>query len=246
MVRSQFNKRLERRVVGFLRRDRRWVVDIEECAIAEPELNEQIREVRADPPPRGGTKVVVRLQPEGWEVPPDSFFQNNLCMLPRLVEVVHGRLGDGGGEHLIDAYCGVGFFGIELAKSVKSFVGVECDERAVRAAKRNAARRGAGNGEFVLGNSEEVLPRVLERFDPRRTAVLLDPPRVGCRPATIEALRLERPAQILYVSCHPATLARDLKALCSEDGYEVESVTPLDMFPQTQHVECVADLRLSR
>ena len=85
----------------------------------------------------------------------------------------------------------------------------------------------------------------MSRWDPARTAVLLDPPRVGCRPPSLEVLRRTGPGQILYVSCHPATLARDLKILCADGRYRLETVLPLDMFPQTQHVECVADLRLA-
>ncbi|PYJ96274.1 MAG: RNA methyltransferase, partial [Verrucomicrobia bacterium] len=78
---------------------------------------------------------------------------------------------------------------------------------------------------------------------PTATAVVVDPPRVGCSPASLGLLRQTRPAQVIYVSCHPATLARDLNVLCGGEVYELVKVIPLDMFPQTQHVECVADLR---
>jgi 23S rRNA (uracil1939-C5)-methyltransferase len=90
---------------------------------------------------------------------------------------------------------------------------------------------------------EEVLPELAKRFSPGATSVLLDPPRKGCLPQTLALLREVRPAQIVYVSCHPATMARDLNILCGDGVFEVARVTPLDMFPQTQHVECVADLR---
>jgi 23S rRNA (uracil1939-C5)-methyltransferase len=94
------------------------------------------------------------------------------------------------------------------------------------------------------GDTDLLLPSLLAKLDPARTTVLLDPPRVGCRPPSLEVLRRTGPGQILYVSCHPATLARDLKILCAEDRYRLVEVRPFDMFPQTQHVECVADLRL--
>lgn len=245
MVRSQWNKREQRLVIGFLGHDNRFVVDLDECAIAEPALNEQIRAVRANPPPKGGLKVAVRIQPEGWEVPRDSFFQNNFFLLPRLVETVRARVRASGVRHLVDAYCGVGFFGIELAGDVESFAAVEYDRMAIRAAQANATRRGIQNGKFIAGATEECLPELLAKYQAGCTAVILDPPRVGCRPAAVQQLRQLRPAQILYVSCHPATLARDLKALCAEGVYEVARVDVLDMFPQTQHVECVADLRLN-
>src|SRR4029079_16683625 len=95
--------------------------------IAEPALNEEIKGVRAHPPPKGGLKVVLRVAPEGWEVPRDSFFQNNFFLLPKLVETVRERLQEAGSRYLIDAYCGVGFFSVELADLVEKFVGVEVD-----------------------------------------------------------------------------------------------------------------------
>jgi tRNA/tmRNA/rRNA uracil-C5-methylase (TrmA/RlmC/RlmD family) len=243
MIRSQWNKPEQRLNIGFVRGDGGLVEDVFECKIAEPALNEQIRHVRAHPPPKGGIKVVLRIPPEDWEVPPDSFFQNNFFLLPGLVSVVRNTLRASEAKHLIDLYCGVGFFGIELADLVESFIGVEYDQRAITAARRNAAARSRSNGEFIAGMVEEHLPSLINRFSPQATAVLLDPPRKGCQPAILELLRHQHPAQIIYVSCHPATMARDLNALCAEGVFKVASVTPLDMFPQTQHVECVADIR---
>ncbi len=245
MIRSQWNKPEQRLNLGFLRHDNRLVVDITECVIADPALSAQIREVRANPPPKGGLKVVLRIRPEGWELPPDSFFQNNFLLLPQLVDAVRERLAAAGTRHLLDVYCGVGFFALELAPAVDSFLGVELDAAAIRAARRNASSRGIVNGEFMPGRAEELLGQLLTKLPAARTTALLDPPRTGCAPAGLRALRESRPEQILYVSCHPATLARDLKTLAAEGLYRLERVQPLDMFPQTQHVECVADLRLS-
>jgi tRNA/tmRNA/rRNA uracil-C5-methylase (TrmA/RlmC/RlmD family) len=243
MIRSQWNGPAKKLVVGFIRADNNFVEDIEECKIAEPALNEQIKAVRANPPPKGGIKVVLRVQPENWEVPPDSFFQNNFFLLPKLVETVREFLKTGGSRHLIDLYCGVGFFGIEAADVVESFVGVEYDQLAIKAARENAASRNITNGEFISAKVEEVLPELLQKFTPEKTSVILDPPRKGCWPETLELLRQTKPAQVIYVSCHPATMARDLNILCAEGVFELVRVQPLDMFPQTQHVECVADLR---
>lgn len=243
MIRSQWNRPEQRLNLGFLRYDNRLVVDLESCAIAEPALNDQLRQVRAHPPPKGGLKVVLRLAPPDWELPRDSFFQNNFHLLPQLVQTVRARLQAAGTRHLLDAYCGIGFFALELAPAVESFLGVELDTAAIHAARRNAANRHITNGEFVVGRTEEQLADLLRRGDPARTTVLLDPPRTGCGRPAIEALHEAAPAQILYVSCHPATLARDLKALCADQRFALDLVQPLDMFPQTQHVECVADLR---
>ena len=243
MIRSQWNGPAKKLEIGFIRTDNKFVEDITECKIAEPALNEQITHVRANPPPKGGIKVVLRVQPENWEVPRDSFFQNNFFLLPKLVETVREFLQAGGSRHLIDLYCGVGFFGIEAAGVVDSFVGVEYDQLAIAAARKNAASREINNGEFVAAKVEAILPELLQKFSADKTAVILDPPRKGCWPETLELLRQTRPAQVIYVSCHPATMARDLNILCADGVFALARVQPLDMFPQTQHVECVADLR---
>ncbi|MHC1763244.1 MAG: class I SAM-dependent RNA methyltransferase [Verrucomicrobiia bacterium] len=242
MVRTQWDKFKQRLNLGFIRYDNRLVVDIDQCPISEPAINAQLQEVRAHPPPKGGLKVVLRVQPEGWEVHPDSFFQNNFHLLPRMVEVIRARIQSSGVRHLIDAYCGVGFFSLELAGDVDSFVGIEFDHRAIHAARRNAASRNRTNGEFIAGLTEVLLPDILTRFPAGQTAVILDPPRRGCLKESVELLRSSGVAQILYVSCHPATLARDIGILTETGQYRLRQVTPLDMFPQTQHVECVADL----
>lgn len=246
MIRSQWNKPEQKLNIGFIRWDGGLVEDIFNCAIAEPALNAQITHVRAHPPPKGGIKVVLRIPPADWDVPPDSFFQNNFFLLPKLVETVRDFLRAGGTRHLVDLYCGVGFFGIEVADVVESFVGVELDKLAIKSARQNAATRGRTNGEFIAAKVEAALPELLKRFSAGATTVLLDPPRKGCWPETLQLLREQRPAQIIYVSCHPATMARDLNVLCAGGVFELARVTPLDMFPQTQHVECVADLRAHR
>ena len=245
LVRSQWNRPAQKLDLGFIRQDCGLVCDIESCAIAEPALNEGITEWRRNPPPKGGIKMVLRIPAEGWVVPEHSFFQNNFFVLPALLAAVRARLGDAGSRHLIDAYCGVGFFSLSLADAVDSFLGVELDAPAIRAARENQKQRGITNGDYVAGDTDALLPSLLNRLNPAQTAVLLDPPRVGCRPPSLEVLRQTGPAQILYVSCHPATLARDLKLLCADGRYRLVDVQPVDMFPQTQHVECVADLRLA-
>src|ERR1051326_1657882 len=153
MIRSQWDKFKQGLNIGFIRYDNRLVIDIDHCPISEPAINEQIRYVRAHPPPKGGLKVVLRIQPEGWEVPPDSFFQNNFHLLPRLVQTVRECVLSSKVRHLVDVYCGVGFFSLELADAVESFVGIELDQRAIKAARHNAAARGRTNGEFLVGTA---------------------------------------------------------------------------------------------
>ena len=246
MIRSQWNKPEQRLNIGFIRYDNRYVEDIDHCPISEPEVSDGIKRVRANPPPKGGLKVVLRKMPDDWEVPQDSFFQNNFFLLPELVKTTRNYFQASGSRFLIDLYCGVGFFGIELANLADAFLGVELDKKAIQAARKNAAARGINNGDFQIGRAEELLPHILQSFPAAATTVLIDPPRTGCPSSSLELLRETKPNQILYVSCHPATLARDLNVLCAGGVYEVARVKPLDMFPQTQHVECVADVRLRR
>lgn len=244
MVRSGRDKQLGRMCIGFLDVSGRVVVDIEECLLAVPEVNEQLRLLRqGPPPPRSGLKYVLRVAPPGWDVPPDSFFQNNLFALPHMIETVRRLHREAGTAFLIDVYCGVGLFGIELAGQVAKFVGIEIDKRAVAAAVKNASARNVTNGAFVSGPAEALLAEFVAQFEPRSTTVILDPPRVGCLPGTIRAIREAGPAQVIYVSCNPATLARDLQLLCEGGLYEIRQVQPLDMFPQTRHVECITDVR---
>jgi len=175
MIRSQWNKPAQKLNIGYLRWDCGLVADIKECPIAEPALNKEILGVRANPPPKGGLKVVLRIPPEDWDVPRDSFFQNNFFLLPKLVETAREALIASGSKYLVDVYCGVGFFGISLGDAVEHFVGVEVDKPAIKAAKNNALRHRRPNGEFVLGDAQELLPSLLERFPAQETTVILDP-----------------------------------------------------------------------
>ena len=245
LVRTQYSKRTKRMSVGFLRHDNRLVVDLEHCHIAEPALNEQLQVVREDPPTKNGVKFNLRMMPDDWVLPPDSFFQVNYHLLPGMVKAVRQYLEAAKSTHLLDIYCGAGFFCLELADLVEGFAGVEIDKKAIEAAHENAKARGHTNGEFVASPAEEAIPRLIERYDAKNTSVILDPPRRGCAPNLLETLREHRPKQVIYVSCHPATLCRDLAELCRDDVYSLREVTPLDMFPQTKHVECVCDLRIN-
>lgn len=241
MVRSQWDKLQKKLVIGFLRYDNRLVSDIQECKIAEPTINEQLIKVRENPPPHGGLKVMLRVLPQDWEVPFDSFFQNNFYALPILVEKAAECIKESNAKYLIDAYCGIGFFGISLANFVEKVIGFDIDLQAIKAAKKNAELKGLRNCEFYPGKTEDLLPNLSKNLE--NTALLIDPPRTGVPAESLKFLRQNRPRQIIYVSCHPATFARDLKILCEGGAFELKRVSPVDMFPQTKHVESVADLR---
>lgn len=244
MVRTQYNRETKAMNVGFLRNQSRLVVDIPECKIAEPDLNQALQEVRVDPPRKNGIKFTLRVYPEQWDLPPDSFFQVNFHQLPNMINAVADLLKDANTKYLIDAYCGVGFFSLSLAEKVESYVGVEVDHRAILSARINAKTMQKTNGSFIQAPTEDVIDELVEKFQSSMTTIILDPPRKGCHASILEVLQRTKPKQIIYVSCHPATLSRDVKALCSNGLFKVNKVAPLDMFPQTQHVECVTDIRL--
>ena len=140
LIRSQWNGKAKKLLIGFRKRNSHWVVEIDECKIAEPALNAQIPEVRDNPPNKGGVKVNLRVVPDDWVVPDHSFFQTNYFMLPRMIEVVRKIFQASGAEYLIDTYCGVGFLGIELASLAKRYAGVEYDHPR-RPRKRHQVRR---------------------------------------------------------------------------------------------------------
>ncbi len=173
-----------------------------------------------------------------FHIQPSTFFQVNTTQAERLLAHIQTELALTGEETLVDAYCGVGTFTLPLARQAKRCIGLESLTASVTQAEKNAALNQIENAEFKIGDVAELLPNLETKPD----VVLLDPPRKGCEPAVLEALIAIRPERIVYVSCNPATLARDLKVLCEEGGYRVSRVQPADFFPQTSHIECAAFL----
>ncbi len=165
-----------------------------------------------------------------------SFFQVNTVQAEELCRKVLRHVAPEGSETVLDLYSGVGMLSLVLSDFVKQVIGVEIDPDAVRDAQANARSLNAANVDFVCGDVDRVLSSLT-----RADIVLLDPPRRGCLPGTLSRIAEMRPRRIVYVSCNPATLARDLGIL-EQLGYETRAVEPLDMFPQTAHVETVAQL----
>ncbi|MBV5260219.1 23S rRNA (uracil(1939)-C(5))-methyltransferase RlmD [Synechococcus moorigangaii CMS01] len=165
---------------------------------------------------------------------PETFFQVNTSAAEALFEAIAQQLTLTGTETLVDAYCGVGTFTLPLAKKVKQAIGIEVQASSIQQAWENAHHNDIHNVEFYPGTVEAVLPSLEAAAD----IVLLDPPRKGCDRQVLESLLASQPKQILYVSCNPATLARDLKILCETQQYQIQWVQPADFFPQTPHVEC--------
>ncbi len=166
----------------------------------------------------------------------DTFFQINTEAAELLLQAIEAKLDLQGHEILVDAYCGIGTFTLPLAGRVRQAIGIELHQASVERAKHNAEINAIANVIFLAGAVEQVLYKLEVKPD----IVFLDPPRKGCAPAVIDALLTFKPPRIVYVSCQPATLARDLKLLCQSGHYQLDLVQPADFFPQTTHVECAA------
>ncbi|MBE9067266.1 23S rRNA (uracil(1939)-C(5))-methyltransferase RlmD [Leptolyngbya cf. ectocarpi LEGE 11479] len=174
-------------------------------------------------------------------IQPATFFQVNTAQAEALVQVVLDQLNLQGNETVIDAYCGIGTLALPLAQRVARCIGIEVQTEAVAQARQNAALNGLQNTEFFAGAVEALLLEISAQQSSPIDVVVLDPPRKGCDRTVLETLIKIAPARIVYMSCNPATLARDLKILCGH-GYILKMVQPADFFPQTAHVECVAFL----
>jgi len=182
----------------------------------------------------GQTTFEEELLGKRYRVSAPAFFQVNTLQAERLIVTTQAALALGPDDVLLDLYCGVGAFGLALAGDVRRVVGVEESAAALKDARHNAETQGVTNIEFLAGRAEEILAGLAERVD----AVIVDPPRVGCRPGALEALLRLAPRRLVYVSCDPASLARDLRVLV-DGGFTLRQVQPVDMFPQTTHVETV-------
>ncbi len=174
-----------------------------------------------------------------FQVPASAFFQNNPAQAEQLVAVVRSLAQPGPGETMIDLYGGVGLFSLTLADLYAQVWGIEENRQAVQAAGQNALINNIRNCRFAAGKVERLLPAHRGQVN----TLILDPPRQGCSPGALKAITSLSPGKIVYVSCDPATLARDLAVLTGR-GYRVEGVQPIDLFPHTHHVEIVVLLEL--
>ncbi len=179
-----------------------------------------------------------------FQISPTSFFQVNTWGLSALYQALDTYSNLRSKDSVLDLYCGVGSLSLHLARKARRVVGVDSSAQAIEDAVVNSDLNDIRNTTFLAGNVERHLPQ-LYRQGERFSLAVLDPPRKGCDAALLKTLAKMRIPSILYVSCNPSTLARDLGIL-AELGYRPNEVQPIDMFPQTYHVECVAQLGLAR
>ena len=170
-----------------------------------------------------------------------SFYQVNPEQTKALYEKALEYADLNGGENVIDAYCGIGTISLFLAQKAKKVFCVEIVPEAIEDAKRNAKLNGISNAEFAVGEAEVVIPKWYNEGNVADVLVV-DPPRKGCDEALLQTILTMKPKKVVYVSCNPGTLARDLRIL-EDGGYKTVEVQPVDMFPQTTHVECVIGIQ---
>jgi 23S rRNA (uracil1939-C5)-methyltransferase len=262
-VRAQWHVDSRREKLGYFRRHSHDVIDVENCPILAPALKEKLADIRrniewkqfwAEKPEieaaTNGADVSVYsselIEPtdelvyeaggEKYYFEARSFFQGNRFLID---DLIHLATGGAEGDAALDLFCGVGLFTLPLARKFGRVSGVEANEKAIEFAQKNADRARLSNIEFSAENVSDFLAR---NDLPQTDFVLLDPPRAGAEKETIYALLKLKPRQISYVSCDPSTLARDLRLLTTD--YKIDSITAVDLFPQTHHVETV--VRLSR
>jgi 23S rRNA (uracil1939-C5)-methyltransferase len=264
--RAQWHMDTRRRRIGYFRRNSHDVIDVETCPIITDELQKTLTGLRESAEwesfwserveieaAGSGAQVSVysseiveptaeisfQLDENRYFYDAQSFFQGNLLLIDALVETA---LKDAEGKLALDLYCGVGLFTLPLARKFEKVFGVEANEKAIESARKNIEHARLEAAEVF---AESVGEWLRENYG-KLTGVdfiLLDPPRAGTEREVIENLLKIRPPHISYVSCEPSTLARDLRLLC-DGAYEIQSITALDLFPQTHHVETVVHLKL--
>jgi len=252
--------------IGFQQRGTRNIIDIDKCIIASPKINEKYAEVRqeirervaaAEAKPKKGATLLFREADDEY-IETDNrkfitqtvngtrftfkageFFQNNPYVLADMQRHVVQQASEGSAcKYLIDAYCGSGLFALSAAPLFQSVYGVEISELAVKASSENAKQNSISNAHFLCGASEQIFSKV-DHLPSGDTVIILDPPRKGCDASFLQQLFAFSPRKIVYVSCDPATQARDAKVILGTGRYEITNITPFDLFPQTRHIENV-------
>lgn len=172
---------------------------------------------------------------------PNSFFQINRTQAEVLYNKTMEYLNPDKDYIIYDLYCGIGTISLYIASNARKVYGIEIVKEAIEDAKENAILNNIDNAEFIVGKAEEVFPRLMKKGI-KGNKIVLDPPRKGCEKEVLEAIVNMSPERIVYVSCNSTTMARDVKYLV-ENGYKVEEVQPVDMFPHTSHIECVVGIQ---
>ncbi|MBI3999917.1 MAG: class I SAM-dependent RNA methyltransferase [Candidatus Omnitrophica bacterium] len=264
MVAMTVKRRQDHLQFGFMSRDRRTFLSVESCPIADERINQflpvALKKLEEMPPERKfhtsqvvlrigddrevvtslrtdrGRKLECKIGGKIFSYSISSFFQNNFSILESFLKTVRSFLKPQGQGTLFDLYSGVGLFGILFADSYKQVMGIEEGYEAVQLALENTKRNGINNVSFLEGKVEALLPELISRAE-KPLHVIVDPPRMGLKPEVIQRLSALPIDKLVYVSCELAALRRDLEAL--QEHFVISQVQPLDLFPQTKHVETI-------
>lgn len=213
-----------------------WGVSTRVSDVARPERVERVFGSEGLEDQVGGIRYVMG---------PTHFVQPNFRLVPQVYRAIRTQAGLTGLETVYDLYCGIGLIALSLAPAARAVFGVESEPENIAAAQRNAALNGLTHVTFFCGKTEDLLKgQALFRMCASPDCVVLDPPRVGLHKEVVVPLLQAQPRTILYLSCNPASLARDLRAILERDpAYRVESLQLFDFFPHTAHMEVLATLR---
>ena len=186
----------------------------------------------------GGEETIQEVLGDiSLELSSRAFFQLNPSQTVKLYDEVKKAAALTGKEKIVDAYCGVGTIGLWLAKDAGEIRGMDVVKEGIEDAKKNAKRHGIKNAHYEVGTAEKIMPKwIKEGWKP--DCIIVDPPRTGCDDALLDTILKANAKKVIYVSCNPSTLAKDLNRLSKK--YKIEYMQPVDMFPQTAHVECCA------
>lgn len=244
---------------GFYAYDNKTLVDVDDCLLGEPETNEYCKKLKKEhktlPPSfrivldNGGKvysdikdkKQILSYQVlnQRFSVPINSFFQTNRSLLEKMAGIVMEYAGAKKDEVLFDCFSGVGFFSVFLAEKASKVYGFEEGREANEVTALNASMNGLNNLISIQGKVEEKLPELMKKAIP--DTIVLDPPRTGCQPDILKLIGNHKVKKIIYISCNPSTFARDIMIL-NNFGYKLEKIQPIDMFPQTSHIEVISSI----
>lgn len=247
--------------IGFLQKGaRQKIIDVPQCDLALDSINEILPEVRKETHlktkqyKKGATLLLRANKEQVYRDPREimsekvgnltfrflagDFFQNNPAILEEFVSYA-AKQALVGSKYLVDAYCGSGLFGLSLAEHFEKVAMVEVSETGADWARYNARSNGIDNAEILTASAEDIFEKI--SFPSNDTTILIDPPRKGCNEEFLNQLFSFRPQRVVYISCNPSTQARDLKFF-NEANYKVIDVQPIDLFPQTKHLECIVTL----
>jgi len=243
--------------IGFMDTDGSNLINIQRCEIVDESINRACNKLREEFVAKKDfghkTRYTLWSQTENqldryisrtvngmkYRIPSDGFFQTNLSLMDRLAEQAINMSNLTESDTVLDCYCGSGFFSLLLSPFIRQIFGIEVDKESVKCARYNLQNCGFTNVHIYQGRVEKVVKKSFIKKGVKIDVVFLDPPRMGCSKDILSGITELKPGKIIYISCNPATQARDIRYL-ADQGFFLRELQPIDMFPQTRHIEVIA------